>query len=163
MTWLDYAVLGVLALSIGWGIWRGLVREIMSLAGWVIAFLAANLFAAPVADLLPASIARPELRSVIAFVAVFIVSLVLTTLAALALGKLVHSVGLGNLDRLLGALFGLLRALLIVLAAAIVAGFTSFPRSTAWKESLTGAQLASAATALKPWLPPAFAQRMKYN
>src|SRR5438067_1826268 len=69
----------------------------------------------------------------------------------------------GNLDRLLGALFGLLRALVIVLAAAIVAGFTSFPRSAAWKDSLTGAQLASAATALKPWLPPAFAQRMKYN
>ena len=50
MTWLDYAVIGVLALSIAWGAWRGLVREIMSLAGWVIAFLAANLFAAPLAD-----------------------------------------------------------------------------------------------------------------
>jgi len=103
------------------------------------------------------------LRSVIAFVAVFVVTLVLAALASIALGKLVRSVGLGNLDRLLGALFGLLRALLIVLAAAIVAGFTSFPRSAAWKESVSGAQLAAAATALKPWLPPAFAQRMKYN
>ena len=46
MTWLDYAVICVFALSIAWGVWRGLVREIMSLAGWVIAFLAANLFAA---------------------------------------------------------------------------------------------------------------------
>ena len=71
MSWLDLAVAMVLVISIAWGVWRGLVREMMSLAGWVIAFLAANLFAAPVADLLPASIARPELRSVIAFVAVF--------------------------------------------------------------------------------------------
>ena len=59
MTWIDYAVFGVMGLSIGWGIWRGLVREVISLAGWVIAFLAANLFAAPLAETLPASISRP--------------------------------------------------------------------------------------------------------
>src|SRR5439155_12291101 len=57
MNGLDYAVLGVFALSIGWGIWRGLVREVMSLVGWVIAFLAANLFGGPLAEVLPASIA----------------------------------------------------------------------------------------------------------
>ena len=66
MTWLDYAVIGVILGSIGWGIWRGLVREVMSLAGWVIAFLAANLFAAPVAEVLPEAIKRPELRTLIA-------------------------------------------------------------------------------------------------
>src|ERR1700716_873952 len=77
MTWLDLPGAMVLIISIAWGVWRGLVREMMSLAGWVIAFLAANLFAAPVSELLPASIARPELRSVVAVVAVFIVPLVL--------------------------------------------------------------------------------------
>ena len=163
MTCLDYAVLGVLALSIAWGIWRGLVREIMSLAGWVIAFLAANLFAAPLAEQLPASISRPEYRSLVAFVAIFLLTLVVTTLGAVWLAKVLHAAGLGGLDRLLGALFGLLRALLIVLAAAIAAGFTSLPQKAAWKDSLAGAQLAAAATALKPWLPPAFAQRLKYN
>jgi membrane protein required for colicin V production len=161
MTWLDYAVLGVLALSIGWGLWRGLVREIMSLAGWVIAFLAANLFAAPLAEHLP--IARPEYRSLAAFVAIFLVTLIICTLGAVWLSKVLHAAGLGGLDRTLGALFGLLRALLVVLAAAIAAGFTSFPKSAAWKDSLAGDQLAAAASALKPWLPPAFAQRMKYN
>jgi membrane protein required for colicin V production len=163
MTWLDYAVLGVLALSIGWGVWRGLVREVMSLAGWVIAFLAANLFAAPLAEVLPVSISRPEYRSLLAFVAIFLLTLVVCTLGAVWLAKVLHAAGLGGLDRLLGALFGLLRALLIVLAAAIAAGFTSFPQKAAWKDSLAGSQLAAAATALKPWLPPAFAQRMKYN
>src|SRR5258708_3167964 len=159
MTWLDLAVAMVLIISIAWGVWRGLGREMMSPAGWGMAFLAANLFAAPVSELLPASIARPELRSVIAFIAVFIVTLVLAALASIALGKLVRSVGLGNLDRLLGALFGLLRALLIVLAAAIVAGFTALPRSPARKESVRGPQLAAAATALQPWLPPALPPR----
>jgi membrane protein required for colicin V production len=163
MTWLDYALLGVVAVSIGWGVWRGLVREMMSLASWIIAFLAANLFAAPFAEVLPSSIVRPELRALLSFVTLFVITLVLATLAGILLAKLVRSVGLGNLDRLLGALFGLLRGLLIVLVVAIAAGFTSFPRSAAWKESLAGAQLAAAASGLKAWLPPAFADRMKYN
>lgn len=163
MTWLDYAVLAVLVISIAWGAWRGLVHEMMSLGSWVIAFLAANLFAAPVAGMLPASISRPELRSLAAFVLVFFVALVIASIAGILLSKLVKSVGLGNLDRLLGALFGLLRALIIVLAAAIAAGFTNFPRDGVWRNSISGPQLAAAATALKPWLPPALAERMKYN
>jgi membrane protein required for colicin V production len=163
MTWFDYAVVGVLVVSIAWGVWRGLVREVMSLAGWVIAFLAANLFAAPLAEVLPASVSRPEYRTLLAFIIIFLLTLAVTTLGAVWLAKVLHAAGLGGLDRLLGALFGLLRALLIVLAAAIAAGFTSFPQKAAWKDSLAGPQLAAAASALKPWLPPAFAQRMKYN
>ncbi len=163
MTWLDYAVIGVIVASVGWGIWRGLVREIMSLAGWVIAFLAANLFAAPLAEALPRAISRPEWRTFVAFILIFLVVLVITTLGAVWLSKLVHSVGLGSLDRVLGALFGLLRGLLVVLAFAIAAGLTGFPHRPIWKESVCSAQLVAAANALKPWLPPALGERMKYN
>jgi membrane protein required for colicin V production len=163
MTWLDYAVIGVTLGSIGWGIWRGLVREIMSLAGWVIAFLAANLFAAPVAEALPEAIKRPELRTLIAYVLVFLVVLIVTTAAAVLLGKIMHAVGLGSLDRTLGGLFGLLRGLIIVVAFALAAGLTSAPKKPFWKDSASGAALEGAALALKPWLPPAFAERLKYN
>lgn len=163
MTWLDYAVIGVIVVSVGWGIWRGLVREVMSLAGWVIAFLAANLFAAPLAEALPRAISRPEWRTFVAFILIFLVVLVIATLGAVWLSKLVHSVGLGSLDRVLGALFGMLRGLLVVLAFALAAGLTGFPQRPVWKESLCGAQLAAAANALKPWLPPALGERMKYN
>jgi len=163
VTWLDYAVIGVLALSIAWGAWRGLVREIMSLAGWVIAFLAANLFAAPLADYLPRAIQRPEWRTLLAFVGIFIVSLIITTFAAHLLAKILKAAGLGGLDRSLGALFGLLRALLIVVAFALVAGLTLLPRQPAWKNSVSGSTLAQAALALKPWLPPALAERLRYD
>jgi membrane protein required for colicin V production len=163
MNWLDYVVLGVFAVSIGWGIWRGLVREVMALVGWVIAFLAANLFAGPLADVLPASIARPEYRGLVAFVAIFFGALIVCALAAMWLSKVLHAAGLGSIDRVFGALFGLARALIIVLAVTIAAGFTSVPQSAVWKESLTGAQLGAAAGALKPWLPPALASRLKYN
>ena len=163
MNWLDYVVLAMFVLSIAWGVYRGLVREVMSLVGWVIAFLAANLFAAPLADQLPQSISRPEYRTLFAFIVIFFLTVVITALAAIWLHKVMHAAGLGSVDRVFGAMFGLLRALIIVLVVAIIAGFTSAPRSALWKDSISGNQLAAAVTALKPWLPPALAARLKYN
>jgi membrane protein required for colicin V production len=163
MTWLDYAVLGVMGLSVVWGAWRGLVREMMSLAGWVIAFLAANLFAAPLAATLPRSISPPELRVLVAFVGVFVLSLALTSLAGLALAKMLRSVGLGGLDRTLGGLFGVARGAVIVLAFALLAGLTRLPLDPMWQGSVSGPLLGRAALALKPWLPPAFGDRLRYH
>lgn len=163
MTSLDYAMLGVIALSIGWGVWRGLVREVMSLAAWVIAFLAASLFAAPLAEALPDNLTRPELRMLSAYVLVFTGTLIVATLAAVLLWKVVNAVGLGNLDRLLGAFFGLLRALVIIMAFALVAGLTPLPKKPVWRDSASGGSLGQAALALKRWLPPAFAERLRYD
>jgi membrane protein required for colicin V production len=163
MTWLDLAVLGVMAISMAWGIWRGLVHEVISLAAWVIAFLVANLFAAPLASLLPASAPRPEWHVLAAFVGIFLVTLTITTLVGVALSRLAKKAGLGGLDRTLGGLFGLARGWLIVLAFALLAGLTQLPLHPVWKESFMGASLARAALYLKTWLPAAFADRLRYH
>jgi membrane protein required for colicin V production len=162
MTWLDYAVLGVLAVSIAWGAWRGLVHEVLSLTGWIMAFLAGNLFAAPLAGQLPAAM-RPELRVMVAFVVIFVGTLVLAALLSALLTRFVKVSVLHSLNRWLGALFGLLRGLLIVVVLAMVAGLTSLPRKPVWTGSATGYSLAQTVIQLKPWLPPALASRMKYN
>ena len=163
MTWLDYALIGVFAASLALGAWRGLVREVLSILGWIIAFLAANLLAGPLGPVMPQAIPTPELRVAAAFVAVFMVSLIATSLVALLLSKIVKAVGLGGLDRLLGALFGAARGLLIVLAAALLAGLSSAPRQPFWRDSASGALLAQAALALKPLLPQTFAERLRYD
>jgi membrane protein required for colicin V production len=162
MTWLDYTVIAVLVLSIAWGAWRGLVHEVFSLAGWIMAFLAGNLFAAPFSNLLPAAM-RPELRVVVAFVVIFVATLVVAALIAALIHKFVTVSVLHSLNRWLGALFGLLRGLLIVVVLAIVAGMTSLPFKPVWTESSTGYSLAATVLQLKPWLPPAFAQRLRYH
>jgi membrane protein required for colicin V production len=162
MTWLDYAVIAVLLASIAWGAWRGLVHEVFSLTGWIMAFLAGNLFTAPLADLLP-SVMRPELRVIVAFVVIFVGTLVAAALIAALITKFVTVSVLHSLNRWLGALFGLLRGLLIVIVLAMVAGMTSLPRREAWTQSATGYSLAQTVVQLKPWLPPAFAARLKYN
>ena len=163
MTWLDYAVLGVFAASLVVGAWRGLVREVLSILGWVIAFLAANLLAGPLGPVMPQVIPSPELRIAAAFVAVFVLSLVATTLVGLLLSKIVKAAGLGGVDRALGAVFGAARGLLIVLAAALLCGLTSAPRQAYWRDSTSGPLLARAAQAIKPLLPQTFAERLRYD
>jgi membrane protein required for colicin V production len=163
MTWLDYAVFGVFAISAIIGAWRGLVREVVSILGWVIAFLAANLLAGPFGPAMPQAIPTPELRVAAAYVAVFIASLVLTSLAGLLLSKVVKAVGLGGIDRLLGAAFGAARGVLILLAAALLAGLTSAPGQPYWRDSASGPLLAQVAVMLKPLLPQTLAERLRYD
>ena len=162
MTWLDYGVILVLAGSIAWGAWRGLVHEVLSLAGWIMAFLAANLLATPLSETFPANM-RPEFRVVGAFVLVFVATLVLTTLLTALVTKFIRVSVLQNLDRWLGALFRLLRGLVLVVVFAMAAGLTALPRMPVWTDSATGYSLAQTVLQLRPWLPPALGNRLKYN
>ena len=163
MTWLDYAIIAVLVISMIWSALRGVVREIVSLGGWIIAFLAANLFAGPLAAHLPQLIAGETLRALAAFLAIFICALVLTALVGMLMSRLVNAVGLGAADKALGALFGLARGMIVILVAALLAGLTSAPRQAWWKDSVSGEPLKHTALALKPWLPDSFAQRLRYD
>jgi membrane protein required for colicin V production len=163
MSPLDIAILAVLVLSVAWGIWRGFVREVLSLVGWVVAFLAANAVAAPLGEALPDSIARPEIRVLIAFVVVFVFTLSATTLVAMLVSKLFKRAGLGGVDRTLGALFGLARGVVILLAITLAAGLTSLPRDPIWKQSVGAGMLARTVLQLRPWLPPRLEGRLRYD
>ena len=162
MTWLDYAVLGVIGVSVLWGAWRGLVREVISIAGWILAFVAANLLATSLARILPQAIPRPELRLLVAYMTLFIAVLVIATLSGMLLSKLAKAAGLAGLDRLLGSFFGLARGLLIVVAFALVAGLTPIPGKAFWKNSVSAVPMARAALSLRPLLPPSLALRLRY-
>ena len=163
MSVLDLAAITVVVVSAGWGIWRGFTREVMSLAGWVLAFLAANAVAGTLGDMLPASIASPEVRVLIAFVVVVVLVLIAAAVVGMAVSKFLKSAGLSGVDRTLGGLFGLARGIVILLAFTIVAGLTSLPRQALWKESVAAGMATRTVTQLTAWLPPALAKRLKYN
>ena len=163
MTWLDYAIAGVFAASLVVGAWRGLVREVLSILGWIIAFLAASLLAGPLGPAMPEAIPSPELRVAAAYVAVFAGAVMATALMAMLLSKIVKAAGLGGVDRLLGTLFGAARGLLIVVVAALLAGLTSAPRQPFWRDSASGPLLVQAVQALKPLLPQTLAERLRYS
>ena len=163
MTWLDYAVIGLLAASLIWSALRGVVREIISLAGWVMSFLAASLFAGPLALELPVAISGEALRVLVAYAAIFAGVLIIAGLTGVLLSKLVKVAGLRALDHLLCALFGIARGAVLALVVALMAGLTSLPRQPFWRDSVTGGPLTAAALALKPWLPESFASRLRYD
>jgi len=163
MTWLEYAVAGVLAFSVAWGIWRGFMREVISLAGWVLAFLAASAAAGPLGEALPTSISSPEVRVLVAYLVVFVFTLSIATLAGMLLSRLLKAVGLGGLDRTLGGLFGLARGVVILLAFTLLAGLSSLPRQPLWKQSISAGVLTRTVLQLKPWLPPRLADRLRYD
>jgi membrane protein required for colicin V production len=85
------------------------------------------------------------------------------TLIGLLLSKILKAAGLAGLDRTLGGVFGLARGLLIMLAFALLAGLTSLPRQQVWTQALSRNLLEHSALVLKPWLPPAFAERLRYH
>ncbi len=115
--WLIVAVLGISALL---SLWRGFVREAISLGLWVIAFAVAMSFNQPLAALLQNWITVPALQKVIAFAGLFFSTLIVGGLLAQLISALLKKVGLGLLDRMLGVLFGLLRGCIVVVVAIIL-------------------------------------------
>ncbi len=153
---LDWVFLAVLLLSLLIGAWRGLVFELISLATWVVAFGLAQWLAADVAQKLPMSGAGESVRYAAGFGLTFVVAVFVGGLVAVLVKKLVTVAGLAPFDRALGALFGLTRGLVILLAVAVVVAMTPLKSAAWWRESVGASGLTVVLKGLKPVLPVAF-------
>ena len=162
MTIFDYLVLFVLVSSVVISTMRGLVKEILSLLGWVVAFVVANAYGAKLAPLLPELVPGETVRLMVAFVALFLGVRILMGLLSLALGALIEASGLSLADRGLGGLFGLARGVVIVLAAVILCSMTSIPQQDFWKDALLSPLAETGARTVKPFLPAALAQHVQF-
>lgn len=153
MGWLDWILLAILLLSVMVGLWRGLVYEVLSVGAWVIAFLVAQSQAMTVGMWLPMNDVAEPLRMAAGFVLVFIAVVFAGGLVAWLIKKLVATVGLRPIDRVLGGVFGLLRGGLILLAISVVVGLTPFRSEPAWRASVVAGVLDHSVYAIKPMLP----------
>jgi membrane protein required for colicin V production len=162
MTAVDIITVAILGLSVALGVFRGLVREVLSLLGWVAAFLLANLLAPDAAKLLPQAMASEEVRLLVSFVVVFMVVLVVLSVLAILASKLVKVVGLGPADRAVGGVFGLGRGVLLVMILVLLAGLTALPRQATWREAALRGPLEACAGYAKAWLPSDLSRRINY-
>jgi membrane protein required for colicin V production len=153
---LDWIVVAVLAASVLLGLWRGLVYEVLSVLNWLAAFVLAQWLAARAADWLPMGQAGASFRYAAGFVLVFIAALFAGGLLAWLVKKLVEAVGLRPVDRALGGLFGLVRALVAVLALAIVVHLGGLKDGSWWTESVTAGVATTGLRGLKPLVPERF-------
>lgn len=157
MTVLDWIFVAVLVLSLLLGAWRGLVYEVLSVLAWAVSFYAAQWFAPQVAAWLPLQSASDTVRYAAAFVLIFIAAVFIAGLVAALLKKLVEAVGLRPVDRTLGAAFGVLRGVILLLAATVVINMTALKSSDWWLESTAAPLLTATLGSLKPLLPEQFA------
>lgn len=152
--WIDWALLAGLALSMIIGLWRGFVLEVLALAGWVAAYFGAQWLAPTWAPHVPIGESGSNLNTAAAFALAFIAVLIVWGLASRLLRMLVNATPLRGADRVLGAAFGLLRGVLLLLALATVVALTPAAASPAWKGSQGAQWLSVALHGLKPLLPP---------
>jgi membrane protein required for colicin V production len=159
----DLAVLALVALSTLLAFARGVVRELIALASWILGIAVALMFAGKGAQLFAWLEVTAEIRLVLAFALIFVAVLVAGALVAWVLSRAIHAARLSFVDRFLGGAFGLARGILLVVLFALVAGLTALPRADWWQNAAVGRPLALAALSLKPWLPPAWAERLDFS
>lgn len=163
MTIFDYLVLFVLICSVVISTLRGLVKEILSLLGWIVSFVVANAYGESLARLLPDAIPGAATRLIVAFIVLFLGVRLLMGLLTMAIDAVVKASGLTVMDRGLGGLFGLGRGLLIVLTAVLLCGMTAIPQQAFWKNALLSPLAESAARTVKPFLPGGFARHVQFS
>ncbi len=159
--WVDWALLAVLLVSVLVGLVRGLVFEVLSLLGWVAAFVAAQAWSAEVALHVPVGASGSALNHGAAFAIVFVLALIAWMLAAKLIRLIVHATPLTLIDRTLGGVFGFVRALVLLLAVAMVVSFTPAVRAAPWQASHGAAWLGVLLSGLKPVLPPAVSRHLQ--
>jgi membrane protein required for colicin V production len=150
----DGVLCGILLLSLVIGAWRGLVHELMSLAGWVAAFFVAQWLAQDVVQWLPLwREAAPQVRYALSFVLVFVASMFAAALVSWLLGKVVSTAGLKPVDRSLGGIFGLVRGVVVLLVLAVVVHLLGMRSQDWWQDSWVTPVLSTLLTGLKLVLP----------
>jgi membrane protein required for colicin V production len=155
--WVDVAMIGVIAVSAIVGMVRGLTFELLSLAGWFVAYFAGRWFAPFLAPHLPIGAAGSALNQGASFVSAFLIVLIVWSLLARGVSALIGATPLRPLDRLLGSLFGLARGLLVLLAVATVVVYTPLAGSAAWRASAGAVLLDGVLHALLPIVPAGWA------
>jgi membrane protein required for colicin V production len=163
MNGFDIALVSVIALSALLAFIRGVVRELIAIAAWIVGFVVAIKYAGPLANLFSRLDVTPAARHVLAFALILVVVMIAGGLIAWMLSSAVRAIGLGFVDRLLGAVFGVARGLLVVVAIALIAGVTTLPKHDWWQNAALGPTLSEVALSLKPYLPRAWAERLDFS
>ena len=162
MTLFDFTVIAILALSTLLGFISGFMRVVMSLASWVVAVIVAIHMSPVLATWFP-KWAAPGARYLIAFAVIVLVVLIVGALLGWMLYRLMRAVGLGFLDRLMGAVVGMARGVLIVVIGVLVCGLSDLPQRDWWQNAWLAPPLVAAATGLKPWLPSSWAEQIEFG
>lgn len=147
MTWIDFGIILIITISALISLYRGFVKEFISLVTWVTAVWVAINYADQLALYLPEelngteltfggmNIALDNLRIGIAFIALVVVTLIVGAIVNGVIGALIKHASLSITDRFMGLIFGAVRGAVIVVIFVMVAGLSQFPKTPWWTAS----------------------------
>lgn len=136
MNWADWAILAILVVSSLISIYRGFVKEALSMVIWVVAIMVALWFDDRLAPLLDGVSDTPSVVHSLAFAILFIGTLVVGAMVNYLISQLVKMTGLTGTDRLFGMIFGLARGLVVVMVLVIwLPHVLPVEQDPWWKES----------------------------
>lgn len=161
MVWVDYAIIGILALSTVVGLARGLLREVFSFVIWLGALLIAWTFHTELAGELAQWIAGTSARRGAAFLILVFAVLIAGASFGHFLSVLVRKTGLTGTDRVLGAAFGAVRGVILVAMLAFLGALTPLPEDDWWQTSTLIGRFQVLAERILKQIPPAAMDRLK--
>jgi membrane protein required for colicin V production len=163
MVWVDYLIIGIIFISAGISIVRGFMKEVLSLASWILAFWVALMFHSHLSTLLANYVETPSIRLFLAFFILFAVTLILAAMVNHLIAQVVEKTGLTGTDRALGIVFGLLRGVAIVTILVLAAGATPMPTDSWWQNALLLEHFEKLAIWTRDLLPAEIGQHINYN
>jgi membrane protein required for colicin V production len=122
---LDVVFLIIVILSVLFGILKGLVRELFSLAFFILAVILSFLFYFEVGNIFLSYIKNRDIANFIGFLLVFVVVLIIGALVTYFIKRIFVVGPLKSIDRILGGVFGLIRGILV--SAIVLLGLIVFP------------------------------------
>ncbi len=163
MNWADYLITIVISLSMIFGIWRGFLREVISLASWIVAFAVALTFYGDGSEFFKPYIDVHSLRVVAAFATLFIITLLMGGLVGTIASRFIDYTGLTGTDRVLGTVFGLARGAAIIILLVLIGGTTPFSKDNWWRQSILICHFQEQASWLRAFLPTELARSIRFN
>lgn len=163
LIWIDYVIFAIIALSAIIGLFRGFVREALSLVAWGAAIWVALTFTELFAGYLLPYVGEPSLSKIGAFAGLFLATLIAGAIINYLVSLLVTKSGIGGTDRFLGLIFGIARGALVVVILVMLAGLTSLPEDSWWKASSVMPYFEEMAVSLSNFLPDDIAKDFVFD
>lgn len=134
-TWVDWAIIAIIAISSLISLSRGFVKEALSLLTWIIAGIVAWMFGGALSQHLGEFIETPSARVIAACALLFIVTLLVGALVNYLIGELIRVTGLSGTDRFLGMVFGAARGGLLVVVLVGLLSLAPVQQDPWWQQS----------------------------
>ena len=134
-TWVDWAIIAIIAISSLISLKRGFVKEALSLLIWIVAGAVAWMFGGSLAQYLESYIQTPSARVIAGCAILFVATLLVGAMLNFLIGELIRVTGLSGTDRFLGMAFGAARGGLVVVVAVGLLSLGPVQQDPWWQES----------------------------